>query len=797
MEACLIAFIAGNLVANNFPILFSNNELLVTFIVLSAAIILRQRIFASLLAGLCSVMFMQSLNHAGTIGFISKPVQVNVLGYVSSIPEKSMDSIKFNFVVLCQSEVNLVKHWSAFNCQQLFYQINSSIRLSWYKKAEELKQGQVWALKVKLKPPSGFVNEAGFDYKKWLISESISATGYVVNGSLVKDQTSIRQHWFQQLVEQTRHLDFQDLILALAMGERQLMSATRWLTLKKTGTAHLLAISGLHIGLVFVWLWLFCRIIFRLLVFITNLVSAKNIIQKPRKSVNPDFYAILLALAGAWMFVGLTGFALSAIRAGVFLTVLSVCWLLATRMSWRLRFLLATAVVLLIFPLSPLSISFWLSFGAAAAVISLLWSSQFILTLGPHSTAKVKREFTTVMASKIMPFIFVQVGLLLLLLPLQVVLFQHISIAGLVANLLAIPLVSLFILPCVLLACILFLFNWPLAGWLFEVANLLLEILWAFLTYCAEIKYAYLSLPAQSLSFWSALALGLLLLLLPIGRIYKLPLLLIVSLLFWPANKKGWYLHILDVGQGLAVIVEHQGEAIVYDTGDAFSSGFNLFEAVVEPVLIKRRLQVKAIVISHNDKDHAGGLKYIHNHYPEVPIFKGALACNSINTKKWLALNWWAYSWQVSGVEAVKSNNRSCVIRVGSEKHSVLLTGDIELLAEQQFLQRVDVNYYASDFMLVPHHGSKTSSSEAFIQAISPHSAIISRGRYNRFNHPHKDVIERYRKMGIDIYDTAQYGQISLYFNDAQAAQISYQLQGFWLPWHRKVNQGDLFLTSD
>ncbi len=802
MEALFISFIGGNLIANIFPTLLSVNECFVTIGLVLILIALKQYALATGLLGFVSVSLAMTAYTPWQPSYTDVGKDISIIGRVSTLVKLEKAQIRFNFKLDCLKSTELNSDKATLMASSDCSSVSSSdytglalpalVRLSWYQPEFSVKQGDLLKLTVRLKPPYGLHNEAGFDYQKWLISEGIVATGYIKQAERLKSNMALRQKLYDYYQLNLAQYEFHDLLIGLILGERNLMSDQRWQVLKQTGTAHLLAVSGLHLGLVFAFSWLIFKLALRPFstLFKLNLESAN----------------LLGALIVTWLFCSLTGFALAATRAAIFLTAFSLFNIFSLHVAIRFRFVFATSLVLLLFPLSALSVSFWLSFSAAASIMFLIWCFKWHLRFKSFSSVK--------------QFMVLQLLLTFLLIPVQLIYFQHLPVLSLFANLLAIPIISLWVLPVTLLAA---LFNlgpqWTiqLSFLLFDVANTGLEVLWTWLLFLAEFDFAYLAFS----NFWlvilafSLLSCGFLVYLYQIKRFMLALLFTLVAICIVISpqlnqNKSDWQVDILDVGQGLAIIITRHQESVLYDTGDAYQTGFNLFEAAVEPVLTARSSQLKGVVISHSDKDHSGGIQYIKDHYPDLTIWQTQTGCQLFADKDYLGLNWRhlptsdGFNKKLNKAEADsnnlanrfnKNNNASCVFRVDDGAFSVLLTGDIEVEAESYLLEHY-AEQIRSDVLIVPHHGSATSSSQLFIEKVSPRLAVNSSGLFNRFSHPHPDVIARYKHLDIPFINTASEGQIKLLFTDNEFELMTHS-RSFYLPWHSKIIKDDLSWLSD
>ncbi|WP_440905046.1 DNA internalization-related competence protein ComEC/Rec2 [Catenovulum sp. SX2] len=758
MEACLLSFIVGNILANNLPILFNVNELLVTMLIIGCAIILRYYKIASVLIGLCSVSVFMQWQSLSPIVANNQAQSLVIQAQIEQLPVQTLAGGK------SQQKINVAVNciYQAEACFQAFWQPTSKLRLSYYRAEPLLQLGQRVKLKVKIKPATSFNNQAGFDFKKWLFGQKIFATGYIQQVEVLSDQSSLKHIWHSQLQKLFVDFQFGDLMLALTTGDRSWIEQN-WDVLKNTGTAHLLAISGLHIGLVFLWCyWLV------LLILLPMRTSHYFTYQTLAK---------VTALMMIWLFVYFCQQSIPIVRAAIFISVWVSLSLFRLNWSSHQRFVVALFVVLLLLPLSPLSISFWLSFIAVACVL-LVWRCMQLFSLDQHNLC--------------LRIIYLQTGISLLLLPTQVVFFQLIPTGSLLANLIAIPWVTFIILPLLMFAlmCLVVIpaLSLPLVWLADKNLTWLFESLAWFEGHFVALNASQLSLifvvliPAGFLFVYLLRYMALVRRKLMLAGLALIPLAVAVSFQLQQHNK-GWRLHMLDVGQGLAILLEDGTSAVLYDTGDRFNSGFNLFEAVVQPVLIARGLSLEQVIVSHADKDHAGGLDAIGRFWPDAHIYQGKVGCEQVNQQNWLNLTW--FSWQ--NVLADNKNNASCVVCISDTQHKVCLTGDIEqqteswLLTQSQFSQLLPL-----DVLLIAHHGSRTSSTENFIKASQAEYALISRGALNRFNHPHPQVIEVLQRNSQVIIDSAVDGQSIFYFNPDTEIEVKSELAGIYLPWYKQ-----------
>lgn len=616
------------------------------------------------------------------------------------------------------------------------------LRLGWYDSEVELQPGQQWRMTVKLKRPHGFANPGGFDYERWLFEKGVGATGSVVAdpAPLLFAQPwtldRLRDHISGRLQALSTGSMAAALLPALAVGDRRGLEDEDWEVLRRTGTSHLVAISGLHIGLVAALGFLLGRGLCLLLPAFARFPGAPRL-------------GAALGLLLALIYAALAGFSLPTLRALIMLVVVlsAVLFARATRPGRTLG--IALLAVLLLDPLSPLSGGFWLSFAAVAA---LMWA------LG----GREKRRWIAGTA-------LAQWAVTLMMLPLAAGLFgQAVLIAPLV-NFIAIPITAVLLVPLSLLTVLLLAFGDAAAAPVVQLLGHLLEVGWQGLEWVSSLPGITVDVPPVPL--WSIVlaCLGALLLLLPrglpvrwLGPVFAVPL-------FFPVNatisQGSLVVTVLDVGQGLSVLVRTSEHSLLYDAGPRFHSGFDAGEAVVVPAL--RYLGVSELdrlVLSHADADHAGGYGAVSGAFPidqtlstAIDQHSGAQPC----------LNGQSWTWDGIGFSALHpmpgqpylSNDSSCVLTIDAPGGRLLLPGDISELVERRLLR--DPAAIDARLLVAAHHGSDTSSSQAFIDAVSPEQVAFSAGYLNRFDMPRESVRARFLVAGANLMNTAEEGAIT------------------------------------
>lgn len=626
------------------------------------------------------------------------------------------------------------------------------MRLAWYG-GPPVKSGERWRVAVKLKRPAGLLNPHAFDYDAWLLAQRIGATGTVKDGELLSEA---RWAWRDGIRQRLQAVDAQGrtgVLTALVLGDGSGLSRQDWQVLQDTGTVHLLVISGQHIGLL-------AGVVYLLIAGLARYGLWPN-----RLPWLP--WACGLAFAAALGYGLLAGFEVPVRRA---------CLMIGLVLLWRLRFrhlgawwplLLALNGVLLLDPLASLQPGFWLSF-AAVAVLIFTFSGR----LGPWRWWQTWTRAQWLIA--------IGLGPLLLVLGLPI------SLSGPLVNLLAVPWISLLVLPPALLGTLLLPVPYVGEGLLW-LAGGLIDGLFRGLAWVAGQVPAWVP-TAIPLWVWGLGALGAFLLLLPRGvplRPLGWPLLLL--LIFPPRSEipEGvadiWQ---LDVGQGLAILVRTRHHTLLYDAGPRFGDN-DLGERVVLPTL--RKLGVDGIdlmLISHAHADHAGGARAVAQGLPvkhvlggepaELPNEWQAAGCESGRRWTWDGVNFELWQW----AHARESNPKSCVLQIEASGERMLLTGDIDMAAERALLESPLA--IPTDWLQSPHHGSRSSSSMALLDRLRPKAVLISRGQGNSFGHPHPTVLARYQKYGMAIYDSADQGAIHLQLGRFEAPRSMRLERRFW-----------------
>lgn len=759
MRTGIVAFLAGILLLTRLPELPSLYWLfLFPPVFILAVSCARLRLPACFLCG-----FLWVLLHAGIV--LSYGLDKNLEGEtmllegrVASLVEHRVPGVRFEF------EVTQLRFGN-----QVQSSIPGKVLLNWYRDVPELLPGEKWQLAARLKRPHGFINPGGFDYERWLFQQRLLATGYVVasgKNERLGQAPGLSVNAFRQSLRDniTKALDdhpLRTLITALSLGDRSGIDASQRRILIDTGTSHLLAISGLHVGLVAGLVFFITRRSWGCLGPLALHVAAPRV-------------AAATAILTALMYALLAGFAVPTQRALVMLAVVMGSFISSRRYAFSHVLTVALLLVLLLDPLAVLAPGFWLSFGAIAVIAYGILYRQ-------DTTGFWWRWGRTQY--------LVAVGLL----PLLLLWFQRYPLYGMAANMVAIPWVSMLIVPLSLLGTLCSVFHEGASVFLLNLAAELLAVLWPALDWLANLEMVAWQVPAPAIPALVAAIAGVVLLLSPAGIPGRwLGIICLLPLFFpkphGPERGELWFT-LLDVGQGLSAVVQTANHSLIYDTGARFSRRFNAGEAVVVPYLRYAGISMPdRLIVSHGDNDHIGGAQSILSTFRVRHVsasedfprrLPGAGLCR--RGQEW---QWDGVSFRIlhPGDERHYSrNNRSCVLKVESAGRSVLLTGDIEHAAEEE-LVKLYGGQLAATVLVVPHHGSKTSSGKEFLDTVSPEMALIPAGYRNRFSLPNQDILRRYASRDIDMYNTAIHGAITVKIGNDGLSLSTYRQRAkrFW-----------------
>jgi len=655
--------------------------------------------------------------------------RILVSGYVSSIPAQSSGLLRFRFRT---------------DDEYRSAGLPTTLLVYWYQNWPELSVGERWQLELKLKPPWGAVNFQGGDKERWLFTQGIGGQGTVREGHQLTGTgdsrfsiNSIREKVLHVISEQLADERERGVVQALATADRSGLAASDRRLLQATGTSHLLAISGLHVGLAAAGgMWL-SRILLWFLPI--SMMGASTLLV-----------AIAGGLLSAGCYAALAGFGTPTLRSVLMLFTAMAAVLLYRAIHPMRAWVISLAIILLIDPFAVLGAGLWFSFLAVAALLFVFLPR----------TGRLTGWKTLLMA---------QAGVVLVLLPVSAAWFYAFSPTGFLANLLAIPWVSFLVVPPVLAGLAVLPFSEVMAGALWSFAGLAASILFQFLEFIDRFQGALSTMTPPSAAQVSLALLGAFVLLLPRGLPARWMGLFLIFPLFLPPGERTpagtIEVEVLDVGQGTAVLVSSGTQSLLYDSGPGDGKEQNLVAGVIAPALARLGSDApQQVVISHGDLDHAGGLQSLLKLYPQAQ-YRANLPVADIVAGN--CRTPWQWSWPGISLETLHpspglpylANDSSCVISVNSGGNQLLLSGDISELVEDRLVME---GVTPHQVLLVPHHGSKSSSSLAFIKRLRPEVAIATASLGNRFNFPRPEIRRRYEAQGTKFWSTGECGALRL-----------------------------------
>jgi competence protein ComEC len=703
---------------------------------------------------------------------------VTLIGTIDSLPYRFEGGVRFNFVVEQVVGATMA--------------VPPRVSLAWYegfreaaKQAGAVKQvglvqpGERWQLTVRLQRPHGNANPYGFDYEVWQLEQGVRATGYVRPEGERNRRLDAFVVSFGNVVEHCRAVlrdrilgalpgkPYAGVIVALVVGDQRAIDQSEWAVFNRTGIGHLISISGLHITMIAGLFAMLASSLWRRSFF----TRAQLPLLLPAQKV-----AALAGAGVALLYVLLAGFGIPAQRTLYMLAVVAAA-LWSGRIT-SVSYVLCTAlgVVVLLDPWSVLWPGFWLSFGAVATILFATAGRTGAAQSGWWNALKLGAHTQYV----------VTLGLV----PLTMLLFAQVSLVSPIANAVAIPLVSFVVTPLALAGAML---PAPVSNLLLGAAHFFVEVLATFLSWLGAGPLAVWSAPTpMPWVFCLALA-GTLWMLAPrgwpqrwAGALAWLPLLTSVP----SAPRQGQIaVTAFDVGQGMALLIETAGHRLLYDAGPLYSPDSNGGNRVIGPYLKARGIdRLDGMIITHSDADHAGGalavmqavnVKWVVSSLPPAHPIVAAAAVHErcVAGQRW---TWDGVQFEMLQPSAAsyerrltKPNARGCTLHISAGGHSMLLAADIGAAQEAELVQGA-ADKLRADVLLAPHHGSGTSSTQAFLQAVGPKLGVFQVGYRNRYHHPKAEVFERYREMGIGRLRTDDDGAVLLHFG-AQVEATSYR----------------------
>lgn len=638
-------------------------------------------------------------------------------------------------------------------------QVPPRLRLAWYDTDLRPQPGEAWQFVVRLKRRNGFANPGGFDYEGYLFRAGIGASGYIRTDSrnlklgdatLAHAVLRARGWLAQRIALAIGESQMLGIVQGLAVGDTQAMQPEQWRVFAATGTSHLMAISGLHISMVAALAAMMGRLI-------------AHLPRAQRWRLTAMHGQAIAGASAALIYSLLAGLSVPTQR-----TLVMLCVYFAVRW-WRQSMSIGTALglalvcVLLIDPFAPLAVGAWLSFGAVAVIV--------LATAG-----RLRRD------NSIVSFMRVQWGVTIGLVPILVIGFGSLSLISPLANIAAVPLFTLVVVPLVLIGTALAAVSLDAGSWVLSFAVKLLEWCWPGLQWLSEQPLAMWYLPSMPLPVYGLLAFGTLLFVLPAAvpmRIVAFAL-CIPAATFLPSRPPvgGYDVAMLDVGQGLALVVRTHAHTLVYDAGPAFRTGRDTGELVVLPYLRHQGVRViDRLVISHGDLDHEGGMQSLLRGMKTRSILVGpsvegmpARAARCERGQRWV---WDEVVFEIvhpSSGAGGSDNDTSCVLRVIGAGRTTLVTGDIEASGESALVAAAS---NIADIITIAHHGSRTSSTPEFVATTSAALALVSAGYRNRWSFPKSDVIARWKEAGATVESTIDSGalEVSIRLNEPMSVR--------------------------
>jgi competence protein ComEC len=606
-----------------------------------------------------------------------------------------------------------------------------------------LHAGERWQFSLRLKQPHGSSNPHGFDFESWMLENQLRASGYVRaddNNKRLDEMVSSPSYVIERMRETVRtHFQkvlgdapYTGVLAALTIGDQSSISASQWQVFTRTGVNHLMSISGLHItmlaGLAFA------------LVYRSWKRSVRLTLWLPARKA-----AAVVGLIVALAYTLLSGFSVPAQRTVYMLGTVAIALFLSRSVAASQILAAALLVVLLLDPWSVLSPGFWLSFGAVGLILYV-------------SANRIGRPHWLVEYSR------VQWAMMIGLIPPLLAMFQQISVVSPIANAFSIPLVEFVVVPITLVGALI-----PF-DWILHLAHFSMRICMVALEWLNQLPDAVWTQHAPPV--WTIILgmAGVLWCLLPrgfpsrwLGLLMSLPMFLILPT---PPPEGTLHMVVFDVGQGLSVIAQTHDHALLYDTGPGYSEDANSGNRILIPSLRAQGIaDLDELILTHDDTDHTGGALSVMQAIP-IGLLSSSLPEDSpillqsknhqrcVDGQNW---DWDGIHFEILhpardsyAIERISKNNRGCTMRISAGKNSILLAADIEKKSEERLLE-LHPEKLPATMLIVPHHGSKTSSTQPFVDAVHPQYAVFTAGYRNKFGHPKPEVVERYRAAGSEL----------------------------------------------
>lgn len=645
---------------------------------------------------------------------------LGITGVVASVPQQVGDGLRLRVATEPQPGVPPL------------------VELTWYEPEWRPRAAERLRVEARLRRPRGFANPGGADYEARLLREGVGATGYVRTiERFARDRRDVarypvlvaRDEIAAAIRDALGERPAAGIVAGLSVGLQDALSQEQWRELARSGTSHLMAISGMHVGMfAVVAAWVAARV--------QRWRQRRGALGTARDA------AVAAGSAAALAYGALAGWSVPTQRTAVMIAIVAAALWARRRVGAADALALGGIAVLALEPLAPLAVGFWLSFGAVAAILFVAGGR---IEQGGLLQGYARAQWA------------VTAGLV----PVLVGSFGSVSLVSVAVNMVAIPLYTLLIVPAVLAGTALLLAVPEAGARALQGVAWLIESTWPLIAVPASWSWATWGVAGLTPALWLALLAGACVALAPLPAAGRCAgCLLVLASCAWrapPPDHGAVHFAMLDVGQGHAAVVATRHHVLVYDAGPAFRSGGDAGAMAVEPYLRHRGVRaVDVLVASHDDLDHAGGAASIVRLLPVRRLVASGHALDALGpTERCRRGDRWtwdgvSFEWLHPGDDAGRTDNDgSCVLRVRAGPHTLLLTGDIERRAEADLL--VQDGPGRADVIVVPHHGSRTSSTQAFVAATRPDWALVPSGHRNRWGFPKQDVVERWRQAGAAV----------------------------------------------
>ncbi len=714
------------------------------------------------------------------LAFDDEGRDVAIEGTIASLPVKLERGVRFEFDVERGISPSV--------------RLPSRVLLGWYNGDAAIKPGQRWAFTVRLKRPHGTMNPGGFDFEAWMLERNLRASGYVRAGrndppatrvqamvwtpryAIERARSDLRERLQPQLADKR----YGGVLLALVLGDQHAISDADWTLFNRTGIGHLVSISGLHITMIASLAGLAVGALWRR--------SPRLIARAAAQTA-----AVLAGMTAAFLYALLAGWGVPAQRTVVMLATVGVAWLASSRIRAATSLALAAVLVCLIDPWAVLAPGFWLSFGAVAAIVWVVQGRPL------HAAASGWRPV-------LHAAVRVQIAVTLALIPATVLLFHQLSIVSPLANAVAIPVVSWAVTPLALVGAALASLPAPLsllAEPILSLANALFVIVTLALQWGASFAWANVPVATPPLPLVALAAMGVGWLLAPPGWPARaLGSVAILPMFVWPATRAAEsevWVTALDVGQGSALLIETRDQTWLYDAGPRYSADTDAGERLILPYLRHRGIgRLDGLIVSHLDHDHSGGAASILRAIAVDRVISSIAAGHSVlgarvGVERCTAgTQWSSGSLQFavlhpshSDYEAKRTtNSMSCVVLITAGATRLLLTGDVPLIDESALIAREPA--LRADWLAVPHHGSRSSSSALLLDTLGARSAVAQAGYRNRFRHPDPEVVARYQARRIQFFRSDHAGALQWRFAPDGTSTVHSTRQSTARYWHNR-----------